>query len=160
MQQLVDFYKLKRKILVGAAARRVGPEWAEDAVHDAFERAVRYYATYNPKIGELGTWFNAIFNKACYDMKRANRSGGFTEIQEDDWTAEHTPEDGYFLNQILDKIKEYPEHHRQVLYCAFALQCKDAQIVQITGLNLRNVHKIKGRFCAKMRERYGNEGNT
>lgn len=157
MQPLIDFYKLKRKVLVGAASRRVGPDWAEDAVHDAFERAVRYYKSYNPALGEIGTWFNSIFNKACMDVKRANR-GGFTEIQEDDWTAMHTPDDGYFLNEILNKIKEYPEHHKQVLYCAFALQYKDAQIVQVTGLNLRNVHKIKSRFCSKMRERYGDEG--
>lgn len=160
MQQLIEFYKLKRKILVGAAARRVGPEWAEDAVHDAFERAVRYYATYNPHICELGTWFNAIFNKACYDMKRANRSGGFSEVQEDDWVVHHNPEDGYFLNEILEKIKEYPEHHRQVLYCAFALQCTESQIGQITGLSVQNVQTIRWRFCSKMRERYGNESNA
>ena len=53
MQQLIDFYKLKRKVLVCAAGRRVGPGWAEDAVHDAFERAVRYFPTYNSAIGEL-----------------------------------------------------------------------------------------------------------
>lgn len=160
MQQLIDLYRLKRRVLVCAAGRRVGPDWAEDAVHDAFERAVRYLPTYNPAIGELSTWFNAIFNKACYDVKRANRSGGFSEVQEDDWVVHHSPEDGIFLNEILEKIKEYPEHHRQVLYCAFALQCKDAQIVQVTGLNLRNVLKIKGRFCSKMRGRYSYESNT
>lgn len=160
MQQLVEFYKLKRKILVGAAARRVGPEWAEDAVHDAFERAVRYYSTYNPRICEFGTWFKSIFDKACYDIGRSNRGGVFVEIQEDDWVSEHDPEDGHFLAQILGKIEKCPEHHRQVLYCAFAMQWKDAHIVQITGLSLRNVHKIKGRFCAKMRERYGNESNA
>jgi RNA polymerase sigma factor (sigma-70 family) len=154
MQLLIDFYKDKRKMLVGAASRRVGPDWAEDAVHDAFERAVRYYGSYNPDIAEFGTWFKAIFNKACSDVKKSNR-GCFTEIQEDDAVELPTPESAYFLSEIMEKILAHPNDHRQVLYCAYALQCKDSQIVQITGLNYHNVRTIKMRFCVDMREMYG-----
>lgn len=159
MQPLIDFYKAKRRSLVRLASKRVGPDWAEDAVHDAFEKAVKYYKTYNSDLSDFGTWFNPILKKVCYDVKRANR-GGDLEIQEDDWVSIHNPDDIYFLNEILDKIKLYPEHHRQVLYCAFALQCRESDIVNITGLSVHNICIIKERFCTDMRERYGDDSST
>lgn len=160
MQPLIDFYKAKRRSLVYVASKRVGPDWAEDAVHDAFVNAITYYESYNPGISDLDHWFGPIFNNVCKAINKINRGGNTVEIQESDWSIDCSQEDNYFLVEILDKIKDYPLHQRQVLYCAFALQYPNYQIVKVTGLNLLHVKQIKLRFRLEMRERYGEDSSA
>lgn len=64
---------------------------AEDAVNNAFERALRYNHTFNGKL-PFGVWFNTILKNCIRDVKISNRHQGMGMVDEDDKVEEVGPE--------------------------------------------------------------------
>jgi len=60
---------------------------AEDAVNDAFSRALRYKHTFNGKL-PFGVWFNTILKNSIRDIQASNRHQGMGMVDDDDKNKE------------------------------------------------------------------------
>lgn len=151
MKDLVVYYEVNRLKLVKQAARRVNPAWAEDTVHNAFEEAIK---SYNDGIQNFEAWFRTIFNRACNKMRK-EMYGNFTEVSEEDWIETPSHDEEIFLKEVMREVSKRKSADRQILHCAFSLDLTEPQIAKITGESPARIEKVKNRFRAKMRKKFG-----
>ena len=79
---LEDYYKQNYDQLVKRASKRMPSiEDAEDAVQEAFTRALKYLPSFNGK--SFDNWFLTILSNVCKQMYNANRLGPLSKPMED-----------------------------------------------------------------------------
>ena len=82
--QIEKFYIDNRRRLVNTMARRCRGDraMAEDVVQEAFTRALSFINSYDEECGSFNSWFNTILYNTLFDMRRRERPGPHTEVEE------------------------------------------------------------------------------
>lgn len=115
---IANFEKLVKK-----AAYRAGTEWdAQDAVHDAYERAIKYFNSYDPAKSAFGAWFNRILVNAIREHHNHNKGKNDLEFDED--LVDGTPCLHYtdkMADEIRGRIKTKRPHIAEILDLHFNL---------------------------------------
>lgn len=150
------FGKLTKKL-----AFRAGTIWdAEDALMDAYERAWKYLATFDPEKNAFPMWMSRIISNAVKD--HINKNKGIAEMEFDEEMA-----DGYDCEFYSDKIHEeivnYINAQRPqtaeilTLFYIYGYTAKDiSHLVESTHMA---VHQTINRFRTEIKERYKNGGS-
>jgi len=156
-EQIEQHYGKSTRMLLKVLERRVGTrEGAEDVLHDAYERVLRYQNSYNKDLQTFTAWFNGILNNAARDYKAVERRLGMSvEFDEEldegvkllDWEQD-----------TIDKVKIDVESKsfplRQALYLYFFKQYKPKDIALVLEMSNTNIRKGVERFKKEMQAKY------
>lgn len=149
-------YKKNFSTLVKKFYRAAGStHGAEDIVHDAYERALKYYS--EDHIKDFDPWFSVVLRNSLRDFKRAER--GYSEDVEVD-EYDHV---GAYCSGLSDKhwreiiqlINRKSEAHKEVLTLYFLKGFSYKDISKITRNTYFNAYKIVSRFKEELVKRYG-----
>lgn len=130
---------------------------AEDAVQEAFSKALQYFHTYNPAKAGAGAWINRILQNVCNKITQVERNRGVSmEFDEELADGVYMTHEG---DQLLDKAighinQEKDANIRAILTLYFADRAKPREIVDIVGLSPPHVWNTINLFKNKMRDIY------
>ena len=81
---LEQFYIDNRLRLVKQMAWKLAGNYdvAEDVVQESFEKAIKYFPSFDPERGKLSTWFNTILYNVLRDYQTANKDAAEECIEE------------------------------------------------------------------------------
>jgi len=133
---------------------RAGTEWdAEDVLHDAYERAIKYYGSYDG-IQEFGAWFRTILNNALRAHLNASK-GHFVSLDE---VEEESIPCSQFSSEMLKEIYQFIKTKNSVQQEVLMLHLKHGyraiDISQITEHSYPNCRQIISRFMEELKEKY------
>lgn len=136
-------------------ARSTGSDAAgEDIVHDAYEKAMRYYGSYDGS-KEFERWFSLILRNSYRDYMRHER-GQPTEPL-DEFVLEGIECDGLvrrIWKEVEDIIEEVNPNHREILHLHYIKDYPITDISYITEHSLSNCTQVVSRFRKKIKELY------
>ena len=151
---IVKHYKDKRPKLVKRAAFRLGNDaYAEDAVQEAYERALRYYISFHGK--EFDKWINMILNNCIRDIK-SEENGHALDIFEEE-LAEGTACPHYtdhIMKEVYELIDTKAAMHKDILSLHFRYEYSPVDISRLTSYSYTNCHKVISRFRQELKELY------
>ena len=136
----------------------LSPESAEDVVHEAYVRAIRYFDAFDPTHKKFEQWFFRIFQRAI--INQVNFDKGVNEVGLDEREEEFIECSGIDLRimaEVLQRIEGKIPPHREVLIMHFKLGYKPADIAEITSLTATNCYQIIHRFYDELKKVYKHE---
>lgn len=159
---LEEYYVKNFDRLCKTRARWVGGiQNAEDAVQEAFARALQYIDGW--QYGEFGPWLGTILNHACADFKKADRlQGGVKEALKDvDDEGTKNMDTLQFTSEMVEKvlgsIEQKKEPVRSVLKSYIVLGHSTTDIAQYVDMAPEAMRKAAQRFKEEMVNRYGTD---
>lgn len=153
--ELEKYFQKEYDNLVRKVTRRAGsPENAEDVVQEAFFRACKYWASYDPET-KLGAWFNTILNNACKDKVREERMLGMVvEIEEDQFDPVEMNDDNTD-QRVRELIRQKKGSQREVLRLYYEKGYKPIEIKDITDVDHSTIRQTIWRFKEEVKEKLG-----
>lgn len=157
MEELEQFYRANFDRYVKQYTNRAGTkESAEDAVQEAFVRALKYWDSYDPT-HPLDTWFNRIISNALKHQKSMDK-GRVNHEEFDEANVDGT--DCRMLNQrlwrqIQEEIKVYDGQHYEILSLYFEHQYQPRDICKVVDMKYKTVETFLQRFKLMIKEKYG-----
>lgn len=159
MKLIEDFYNESKSKLVGSLSRSLGNSHdAEDVFHNAVERAIRYFESYDG-VRDFEGWFYGIMRRCVYEhYQYANNRETEEEIDEFDFQGNYCQGEFEKIRRDARRVyKDYPEDQRDIIRYFVEHNYRVVDIVNITASNRRRVHYIIHKFQEEMRERYGRQ---
>ena len=141
------------------------PADAEDAVQDAFVKALRYFDSCRD--GDARPWFLRIVRNACFDWLKLNRGAGIEEsdeVVEDAFAAPSADPECLLAraeeSRLVDElIAALPAFYREVIVLRELEDLSYRDIAAITGLPLGTVmsrlSRGRGLLHQAWRQRHG-----
>jgi len=159
MYKLIEqFYKENYNVLVKRLNRRAGGvENAEDIVQESFVRALKYKASFNPHIQEIGAWFNRIMNNVLAVHQREQMQGGLTipyDEHEHEESYECSAETKNQVEEILSRLYKRDKHSQNILHLYFVGGFKMSEIRDVTDASYKSIQMLVHRFKLSMIEEY------
>ncbi|QHJ80969.1 MAG: hypothetical protein [Caudoviricetes sp.] len=157
LQQIEEHFITQRKTLIKMAQRRLGDFWAEDAVNDAYEAAIRYGGKKEP-VASVGAYLNYILGTVI----RKYESDKFPDTEIEDWMwesgelADEMRAKGV-LQSVLEDLCEIEEPTRSCVYLQMIQGERIDKVSVITGCTEGSIKMACLRFRREMREKYGQE---
>lgn len=156
MHELVEqHYCQNRKHLINALSKQLGDE-AEDAVQEAYFRALKYIHAYNPEEFEFQRWFSRILSNVRKDFiaDRFGRVSG-SPVEEEDWVSPSDPYAHQVLQVVYDEILMVNDpNHREILTLSLIFSYNLRDVVKIVDMKMGTVNQIITRFKSKMKKTY------
>lgn len=128
------YYRENYAKLVKTARRRVGNyslPIAEEAVQEAFTRALKYYRSYK-STDSFHHWFNRILRNTINQIKTQEKDGGVTHDSEEDVA---TTGDIISVKEIISVLQDTSPRDRQILTGYFFDGFKTREIAELTGIS-------------------------
>lgn len=148
-----QFYSLNYDRLVNQITRKVAGnrEVAEDIVQEAFEKAIKFFPSYNEKRGKLSTWFNTILYNVLRDAQRKNKECseiGIEELSVSNLLNGVHPQSEEFSKEIREQIYSSKNlRHRDILEMFFIYGFTSKEIpYMLDGVSQSNVTTVVKRF--------------
>jgi RNA polymerase sigma-70 factor (ECF subfamily) len=141
------------------------PHDAEDAVQDAFLRALRYFDSFRG--GDARSWLLAIVRNRCHSLRHDRRSVRDRsavvfdeELHSDETDAE--PADAAALRaatreSLEEALHRLPEEFREVIVLRELQQMSYREISEITGVPLGTVMSRLSRARQRLQQLLGHE---
>lgn len=157
-------YRQNYKRLVKTIARRFGgnTHLAEEAVQEAYTKAVKYFKLFDPDKKPFNAWFTSILNNAVRDLQRqemhrgAIKEGEELELIPDPRNQEettHWDEIRRHINSDIDTLSN--ETHQEVLELYFNKGMQPTEICEIIeGVSREAAKKIIQRFRPFILDKY------
>ena len=160
-KQIEQFYKDNYSTLVKRLNRRAGGvENAEDVLQEAFFRSLKYCDSFNPERQEIGAWFNTIMNNTLVVHQRDVMLNGLSVSYDEDVHEESyecDAENNLLLTEIISRIDDRDERHRNILHLFFIRGYKMREIQQVVGGGYKGIQMLIHRFKLTMIEEYSDE---
>ena len=124
---------------------------AEDLTADAFERALRYFHSFDPTKGEFMTW---LFTISMNVVKRRGRSKDLSQVEsppdlEDVGLTSPSLEENYLKaderRRLGEALAALRERHFRIVALKFGGGLTNREIAQVTGLSESNVGSMLSR---------------
>lgn len=160
-KQIEQFYRDNYSTLVKRLNRRAGGvENAEDVLQEAFLRALKYCDSFNPERQEIGAWFNTIMNNTLVVHQRAVMLDGMStsydeELHEECYECD--AESKLLIGEIIERIEDKDERHRNILHLFFVCGYKIREVQQVVGGGYKGIQMLIHRFKLTMIEEYSDE---
>lgn len=153
--QIEQHYKEHSHKFLKRLTFRCGNEWdAQDILHDAYERALKYKNSFNGESFEA--WFNTIVNNALKEHKNASKGFATSVFEEEEEEGTPCPQYGeQVLREIHQLIKAKAPVQKEVLSLHFQQDYSAIDISRITEYTYSNCHQIIRRFREELKEKYG-----
>lgn len=157
LQQIEEHFLANRRSLLAIAKRRLGEFWAEDAMQDAYEGALKYAGNSRP-VASIGAYLNYILGVVI----RKYESNQLSDVELEDWMWESGElademRDKGTLNEVLETLCGIDEPARSCIYLYIIQGESCKRVSSITGVEEPYIRKIAERFRKQMREKYGQE---
>ena len=156
-QQTTDFaglYEDEIWRVYGFLAYRVGDTaTAEDLTQITFERALRAWSRFDPRRGSPGAWLLTIARNALIDHVRRDRSAWLEPIDEQELPSVPGPEARDAGSpELVACVAALGEREREVIALRFGGDLSGAEIAQMLGMSVANVHQVLSRSLRRLRE--------
>lgn len=152
-----EHYKKNFNTLVKKLSYRAGTEWdAEDAIHDAYERAIRYFPSFNPDKSSFTVWFSRILVNALKDQYSRNM-GRSQDVEFDEEIADGTPCEHYprkVQAEIEKRIEGRKEHISEILRLYYINNYSSIDISRMVESSHVAVSQTVFRFREELRKDY------
>ena len=157
-QKLIEeHYLLNYNTLVKKITRRVPNQsvaLAEEVVQEAYARALKYQATFEPKINTFEKWFNGILRNATNDCKSAE-GGNNKEYDENVEDIRTNKDEHKHLRHILMELYRVQKSSQRdylllSMFYVHGFTSKDIAIHM--GMTHTNVRQIIFKFRNKLNE--------
>jgi RNA polymerase sigma-70 factor (ECF subfamily) len=128
---------------------------AEDLTQLTFERAFAAWDRFDEHRAELGTWLLTIARNALTDFHRRERSRRHESLSVSSGGREPAGEDDPgpgFDPELADALGRLSRRERGIIALRFGADLSGAQIAEMLGLSVNNVHQILSRALRKLRE--------
>lgn len=156
MKLLEEHYRENRIRMLKRLTYRAGTEWdAEDILHDAYERALKYASSFNGQ--NFGAWFNTILNNALKEHKNASK-GIFIpieDIEEEGIPCSHITDQ--MLKEVYQLIKAKAPVQQEILFLHIKQDYSAIDISRITEYTYSNCHQVIRRFREEVKGIYGKD---
>ena len=141
----------------GFLAYRVSDrDTAEDLAQATFERALRAWSRFDPRIASEATWLLTIARNVLIDHLRRDRSAFIEPLDERVLPAVAGPEARVTGSaELLTALMSLEEREREVLALRFGGDLSGRDIAALLDLSLANVQQILSRTLRKLRDRLG-----
>lgn len=155
-KKIEELYNKSFSQYVSRFTRSTGSEAiAEDVVHDAFERAMKYWDAYD-ETQEIERWFARILRNSYRDFMKAER-GQLTE-ELDEFAIQGVECDG-LIRRIWKEVEALIDVanpvHKEILTLHYLKDYTATDISRFTDHSLSNVCQVISRFRNKVRTIYG-----
>lgn len=157
MRTLIELhYKKNKNKLVKVVARRLSNDryMSEDAVQEAYARAIRFEKHFDPNItGSFDAWFSRILNNAVVDIAKDNRNRGVVmdvdTLEDDKQTT--AVETNAIMSKVFDIIGGLSnQNHKEVLSLYYISGANINCISELTDNTHSSIRKIISRFSQSM----------
>lgn len=157
-QILEAYFKDNYRNLVNKVKGRAGSmENAEDVVQDSFERALRYWDSFDNSGKELGAWFNTILNNSLRNKMKDEKNFGMS-MEFDEELAdgiEMSQTNAHMLEVIKKEISCKNAFNQEVLKLYFLKDYRPKAIVEVLDAKLKTVKQCILRFKTDLKDKYG-----
>jgi RNA polymerase sigma-70 factor (ECF subfamily) len=140
-------FAIGRDRLIRICSGLVGPDAAEDVVHDAFLRGRRrYHQLRDDDLFEA--WITRIAINVCLDLRRSNRR--FADVIRGWWRPErHERQADVGLRQLVEML---PPRERTLVVLHYGYGYRIEEIASMTALSAVNVRTILFRARRRLRD--------
>lgn len=149
-------YEANFNMLVKRYTFRAGTVWdAEDAVQDAYERAIKYFDSFNPEQSSFGAWFSRIVSNALKDQYAKTMGRNEVEFEED--FVDGVPCSRYedkIVAEIAERIAVRKPHIAEILRLFFVKGYGAKDISRIVESNHVAVNQTIFRFRRELEALY------
>lgn len=136
----------EHKNLVNRYVRKLGKASSEDAVQEAYLKALTYWQSYNV-YGEFDNWFSQILNNCVYDKIKEEILDGMVAEEAVPLSSDSRMFNNVYLNDILKYIdKNYEPEEGAVYKLYFFEQYSSKDIAAVSNYTDENVRKLIQRF--------------
>ena len=148
-------YRKHRSLYVKYALARLRstPHLAEDAVQEAYLRAIKYRNSFNSERQNFNAYFSRILDNCIKDISKLERTRGASDVDVETICAKDTEIE--LATSLADFIEEQNETNREVLSLYYHLCFNSKEISQIVNKSHVAVRVYLTRFRQAFRERYG-----
>ena len=123
----------------------------QDVVQTAYERAIKYFHTYD-QTQKFGNWFGRILVNAYRDTRNEEQGHAHEEIDEFALPGiENTHEVDRLLEQVIEMIQKERLENQPILIYAFKHGYSPTEISHFSDLSHRNIRKIVSDYRGKIR---------
>lgn len=144
------YYKERYKDLLKLARKRVGDynlALAEEALQEAFYRALKYYKAYN-KEEEFHNWFCKILTNCINDKKNEERDRGVSSHRENDNDYITTIP---FTKAVLDQLQKEKPRNLEILNMYFFYGYKSREVAEFMNMSHDVVRDVIRTFRKRVR---------
>jgi RNA polymerase sigma factor (sigma-70 family) len=134
------------------AYRLADRETAEDLTQATFEKALRAWSRFDGRKASERTWLLAIAHNLLVDHHRRKRPATIEPLDELALPSVPGPEEGIGVApELLDALAALSERDREVVALRYGGDMTGAEIAQLLGLSVANVHQIVSRSLRTLR---------
>lgn len=129
------YYRENYTALIKIARRRVGNYslvLAEEAVQEAFARALKYFKTYNHD-NLFNDWFKRILYNTINQLKTQEKNGGATTTENEEETSNQG--DVAFTKEIVDILNKSTPRDLEILNNYFFYGFKTREISELMNIS-------------------------
>jgi len=150
-------YRENQKKLVQRYSRFLNSkERAEDVVQEGYLRCLTYWNTCPDNEKEFAKWFTTVVGNCLKDNHRAEiMKGAVMYNEEDDQIIDAAAIPAIIYKQVVERINNKPDSHRNILSLALIHQYRPADIEAVVLENAANIRKIVSRFRKEIKEEFG-----
>jgi RNA polymerase sigma factor (sigma-70 family) len=130
-----SFYRENYTVLVKIARRRVGNYsivLAEEAVQEAFARAIKYFKTYR-SASSFNDWFRRILYNTINQLKTQEMNGGVTMTESEEETT--TQINIIFTKEVVDLLNQCSPRDMEILNNYFFYGFKTREISELMNVS-------------------------
>ncbi len=150
--QIEAHYRDNYKRLERSIGHRVGYTNSEDAVQEAYTRALKYWSSFDPDEGTFTQWFTSILNNAQKDVLN-NTFRSLTDGASDHAVAFARSGGAYNrveLSEIESQLADEPMPRRAAIKMALVDGYLYDEVAEVLPLSSKNVEKVVNRFRKKL----------
>lgn len=120
---------------------------SEDAIQEAYVRAIQYWPSFDAELGSFDEWFSSILRNARKDSFIDTLKHGATDGVEVDSLSTPAPQYPRMrLEEINKYLGEYPPDVQRCLRMALVDRYSHGEITQVLPFTVTNIKKLINRF--------------
>lgn len=133
---------------------------AEDAVQEAYFRAIKYQKTFREG-ADFEVWFTRIFYNSVKSVQAEVRNGGVVlEVKPQQFLVEVFDDEALKRFNLKEEILSYDgdEDSKEKLTLHFVLGYRAPEVAEFMGVTVVNVYSTVARFKKQMKDKYKPRG--
>lgn len=154
-QIINQHYNQNFEALVKRVSGKIGPFWAEDCVHDTYERAYRYWERLPLGFVGINYYLSVMLTNRIRDYQSDRIDS--VEIEEYHWESGELADEIRavgILSEVKAHLATYPEEQKSIIYLRLFQGEKQELVSSITGVTQAWISQLCSKFQREVKEKY------